>query len=83
MFTFGRISRRLRHVSMERARGGRGGALQVVGRPFPASTAPHPPRPARRDWSPAPAATLHIDRGTNARVAIHCQLRVHATWNML
>lgn len=75
MFTFGRISPRLRHVSIEDERGaaregaGRAGvagggarsALQVV--------APPPPAPLWCDWLPArraASATVHIERLTSA-----------------
>lgn len=75
MFTFGRISRCLRHVSMseDASRGGRG-ALQVVARP---STLASPRRNAIDRMHST--TTLHIDRGTGTRAAIHRQLFINAT----
>lgn len=68
MFTFGRISRRRRHVSMA-VMGGRGPGegglltLQVVDAPRAPNPTP-PPRNTAIDRT----TTLHIDRGSNARV---------------
>lgn len=59
MFTFGRISRRLRHVSM--------------GRVGPLHRWSAPPR-AGRLIAARRTATLHIDRAADARVASHGEL---------
>lgn len=82
MFTFGRISRCLRHVSMSEVAGARG-VRRARYRWSLASAAPARPRrpPPRRNAIDRlhSTATLHIDRGTNTRAAIHAQLLINAT----
>lgn len=84
MFTFGRISRCLRHVSMSEAAGVRrtrgGSATGGRSPPPPHRLALSRPPPRRNAIDRLHStATLHIDRGTNTRAAIHAQLLINAT----